>query len=272
MKKEFNKPSIDRKRSIYGNKDNRRFEGSNRMRRPYVPSAGDNDTNIESSNVARKSYSPRFSDNMDFSRQNQYDKFRNDERRQRIDMVKNNMSSNERRSDNNHRRNNDGFLYSGRKDRSTNYSNNRRSDSFSNKKVVSLKLDNDSCKPTRMTKFSVGYDLFNNGDTIIPAESCATIKTGVRITSMPFGVEGQIRPRSSTISKHNLLVIFGTIDPDYRGEIEISVRNLSNVEYIAKSGDRFAQLCFSQYLSPEISLCNEEEKVRGEEGFGSTGV
>ena len=70
-----------------------------------------------------------------------------------------------------------------------------------------------------------------------------------------------------------MLVMFGTVDSSYRGEVSAIVRNTSNSEIMVREGDRIAQ----GILAPVIRACFKEtddlsETVRGAAGFGSTGV
>ena len=64
----------------------------------------------------------------------------------------------------------------------------------------------------------------------------------------------------------------GVIDSDYRGEIKVSLANLSSNDIIVTPGDRVAQLVITPVCIPEIEVVDElSETDRGEGGFGSTG-
>jgi dUTP pyrophosphatase len=136
---------------------------------------------------------------------------------------------------------------------------------------VNIKLSNENLMPSCKTNGSVGYDLMVKEDIEIAARSSCIVPTGVSI-GLPFGVEAQVRPRSSTLLKSNLFVQFGTIDTDYRGEIGIVVFNLSEEKCMLKAGDRIAQLVFSRFLKPTLKITDDLSTTeRGTDGFGSTG-
>lgn len=64
----------------------------------------------------------------------------------------------------------------------------------------------------------------------------------------------------------------GVIDSDYRGEIKVSLANLSSNDFVVAPGDRVAQLVITPVCIPEIEVVDElSETDRGEGGFGSTG-
>ncbi|MEM7361612.1 MAG: dUTP diphosphatase [Bacteroidota bacterium] len=99
------------------------------------------------------------------------------------------------------------------------------------------------------------------------------VPTGLHI-ALPKGLEGQIRARSGTARKGTIILNApGTIDSDYRGEIKVLMMNLLDQPFVIKNGDRIAQLVVTSYTSitwePTKKL---PETVRGEGGFGSTGV
>ena len=100
------------------------------------------------------------------------------------------------------------------------------------------------------------------------------VKTGLFI-ELPVGYEAQVRPRSGLAAKKGITVLNapGTIDADYRGEIGVILINLSNEDFIIENGERIAQLVGSKHERAhweEVEIL--EETLRGEGGFGSTGV
>ena len=109
--------------------------------------------------------------------------------------------------------------------------------------------------------------------TIKPLERKA-IKTGLFI-SLKKGYEAQIRPRSGLALKNGITVLNspGTIDADYRGEIAVVLVNFSSQDFEICSGDRIAQMVVAKHevisWNPKTSL---GKSVRGESGFGSTGI
>lgn len=101
------------------------------------------------------------------------------------------------------------------------------------------------------------------------------LPTGLSI-ALPKGYEAQIRPRSGLALKHGLTVLNspGTIDADYRGEIQVILINFGKDTFIIERGFRIAQLI----LMPVVRLCWKEidhhsdiEQNDRYGGFGSTG-
>lgn len=96
-------------------------------------------------------------------------------------------------------------------------------------------------------------------------------------TEIPVGYEGVLKPRSSN-TKYRFVMTNspGTIDSDFRGEIQARYTALDNsghdVGFPYKVGDRVAQLCFRETLKFDFELTNElNDTERGEGGHGSTG-
>lgn len=147
---------------------------------------------------------------------------------------------------------------------------------------VEVRLSNSNVQiPKYATLNSVGLDLQAdiNDVVIINPFDRLLVSTGVSIT-IPFGYEGQIRPRSGLASKYGITLINspGTIDSDYRGEIKLSLINLSRGSFTLRPGDRVAQLVVSPIIKVKLTevKCSIEEWIgqtqRGDGGFGSTGI
>ena len=101
----------------------------------------------------------------------------------------------------------------------------------------------------------------------------AAIPTGLAI-EIPAGFEGQVRPRSGRALREGLALINspGTIDADYRGEIQVLVVNLGAEPIVIQPGDRIAQLIIAPVSRAElIEVEVLAETVRGSGGFGHTG-
>jgi len=130
--------------------------------------------------------------------------------------------------------------------------------------------------PHYETGASAGMDLRANITetvTLQPLER-AIIKTGLFI-ELPVGFEAQVRPRSGLAAKKGITVLNapGTVDADYRGEIGVILVNLSNESFAIENGERIAQLVIAKHERAEWMEVEElSETVRGEGGFGSTGV
>ncbi|MCA1732972.1 MAG: dUTP diphosphatase, partial [Acidobacteria bacterium] len=102
----------------------------------------------------------------------------------------------------------------------------------------------------------------------------AVIPTGISV-AIPSGYEGQVRPRSGLAARHGISLVNapGTIDADYRGEIQVIAINLGSEAFDVSRGDRIAQLVIAPVLAVELDLVEDLDGTeRGVGGFGSTGV
>ncbi len=121
-----------------------------------------------------------------------------------------------------------------------------------------------------------GFDIraqLTSAVTLQPMQR-ALIPTGLTFET-PVGFEIQARPRSGLAAKQGLSVLNtpGTIDADYRGEVQIILVNLGQEAVTINDQDRCAQLVICPVIQAEFELTNDlSETVRGAGGFGSTGV
>jgi dUTP pyrophosphatase len=109
--------------------------------------------------------------------------------------------------------------------------------------------------------------------TIAPGAR-ALIPTGLAV-ALPAGTEGQVRPRSGLAARHGVTVLNapGTIDSDYRGEIQVILVNFGQESFTVTRGMRIAQLIITPVLRVTIrATTNLDETTRGVGGFGSTGM
>ncbi len=102
----------------------------------------------------------------------------------------------------------------------------------------------------------------------------ALVPTGL-VMEIPEGFEGQVRPRSGLALKHGITCLNtpGTIDSDYRGEVQVLLVNLGDEEFRVTRGMRIAQII----IAPVTRATLEERDLagataRGAGGFGSTGA
>ena len=108
--------------------------------------------------------------------------------------------------------------------------------------------------------------------TLVPGRR-ALVPTGLSI-ALPQGTEGQVRPRSGLAARHGITVLNtpGTIDSDYRGELQVILVNFGEDPFAVTRGMRIAQLVVVPVLHARIT---EQKKLdttgRGAKGFGSTG-
>jgi dUTP pyrophosphatase len=108
--------------------------------------------------------------------------------------------------------------------------------------------------------------------TIAPGER-ALIPTGIAI-ALPAGHEGQIRPRSGLAIRHGVTVLNtpGTIDADYRGELQVILVNLGAESFVIRRGMRIAQLVVAPIQHVRlVESTNLDATKRDAGGFGSTG-
>lgn len=130
--------------------------------------------------------------------------------------------------------------------------------------------------PSYETEASAGMDIRANIDAPIELKSMerVLVKTGLFL-EIPVGFECQVRPRSGLALKKGITVLNspGTIDADYRGEVGVILVNLSNETFVIENGERIAQLVFAKFEQAVFNKVDElTQTVRGEGGFGSTGV
>lgn len=101
----------------------------------------------------------------------------------------------------------------------------------------------------------------------------ALIPTGLRL-ALPRGYEAQVRPRSGLAHKHGVTVLNspGTIDADYRGEIQVILVNLGQAPFEIRRGERIAQMVVQAVAQADLVQRDSlDETKRGAGGFGSTG-
>jgi dUTP diphosphatase len=132
--------------------------------------------------------------------------------------------------------------------------------------------------PAYQSEGAAGLDLL----AAVPADAPVTIAPGHRTMvptglalALPTGTEGQVRPRSGLALRHGVTVLNspGTIDADYRGEIQVILVNLGQVPFAITRGMRIAQLIIAP--AAQVTVCETihlDETTRGVAGFGSTGM
>ena len=117
----------------------------------------------------------------------------------------------------------------------------------------------------------------------LPEKKNLTIKPGERLLvptglcfEIPLGYEVQVRPRSGLSLKSPLMIVNspGTIDCDYRGEVNIIVGNFGKEDYVVEHGLRIAQLVIAPVTQAKFVTTTStlSETKRGAGGFGSTGT
>ena len=137
------------------------------------------------------------------------------------------------------------------------------------------KLREDAILPSRQTPGSAGYDLYSHcpGGILLPPGKPVFIPTGLGM-EIPIGYDLEIRPRSGLSTKNLLLIPNspGTIDSDYRGEIQVCMVNFSSEPFHIEHGMRIAQILLRKNLDISFSIVDTLSTTdRGSGGFGSTG-
>ena len=126
--------------------------------------------------------------------------------------------------------------------------------------------------PERATEGSTGYDLYACLDAPLEVGAMPIkVPAGIAIEA-PHGFDVQIRPRSGLSSK-GVVVAFGTIDSDYRGELLVTMYALAAREpHVVHDGDRIAQMVVSRAEHLSLDLVEElSATARDTGGHGSTG-
>ena len=107
--------------------------------------------------------------------------------------------------------------------------------------------------------------------TLVPGVP-ALVPTGIAI-ELPPGYEAQVRPRSGLALNFAITLPNSpaTIDPGYRGEIQVILLNLGCEDYQVKADDRIAQMVVARYEAVEWVETELSDSLRGQGGFGSSG-
>jgi dUTP pyrophosphatase len=109
---------------------------------------------------------------------------------------------------------------------------------------------------------------------VIAPGARAAVPTGIAI-ALPPGTEAQVRPRSGLARSHGVTVLNapGTIDADYRGEIQVLLINHGSESFAVTRGMRVAQLVIAKVTQVALNEVDGlDETPRGTGGFGSTGA
>ena len=134
-------------------------------------------------------------------------------------------------------------------------------------------LDPAATAPARSRAGDAAYDLTAlAGESIAPGAR-TVVGTGVAV-AIPDGWCGLIVPRSGLAARDGVVPVLGLIDPNYRGELRITLRNQGSAEYVVTAGDRIAQLLLLPFGGPAVELVDQlppGPHDRGTGGFGSSG-
>lgn len=140
-------------------------------------------------------------------------------------------------------------------------------------KLQVQRIHPDAKIPAYAYEGDAGMDLFSVEDTRIAPGEKALVATGLKV-AIPAGHGGFIWDKSGIATKHHMKTIAGVVDSNYRGELKVALTNLGTQPYEVKSGEKVAQLVIKPIAIPEIEEVEEIEAndIRGEKGFGSSGM
>jgi dUTP pyrophosphatase len=131
--------------------------------------------------------------------------------------------------------------------------------------------------PAYQTAHAAGLDLLaavpEDQPLVLRPGTHAMVPTGLTI-ALPEGYEAQVRPRSGLAAKHGVTVLNapGTVDADYRGEINVLLINHGTEPFAIRRGERIAQMVIASVARAELVAADQLSSTeRGSGGFGSTG-
>jgi dUTP pyrophosphatase len=145
-------------------------------------------------------------------------------------------------------------------------------------RVLRLPHGADLPLPSYQSEQAAGLDLL----AAVPADAPVALAPGARALiptgialALPVDCEAQVRPRSGLAARNGITVLNspGTIDADYRGEVQVVLINLGSETVSITRGMRVAQLIVSPVLRAHLVETDALENTsRGAGGFGSTGI
>lgn len=144
-------------------------------------------------------------------------------------------------------------------------------------RVLRLPHGADLPLPAYQSELAAGLDLLAavpaDEPVVLAAGTRALVPTGLAL-ALPAGCEAQVRPRSGLAARNGITVLNtpGTIDADYRGEVQVLLVNLGQESVSITRGMRIAQLVVAPVLHAQlVETGSLDETQRGGGGFGSTG-
>lgn len=143
---------------------------------------------------------------------------------------------------------------------------------------VKVVLRDNNCLPIKAHDSDAGYDLKSMNDYVIEPNQQVLVDTGINI-GLPkeedWIYQAQIRPRSGLALKKGITITNspGTIDEDYHGNIGVIIRNTGSEPFVINKYDKIAQMVVTKIPRTEMVVVDSlDDSVRGNNGFGSTGV
>jgi dUTP pyrophosphatase len=145
-------------------------------------------------------------------------------------------------------------------------------------RVLRLPHGADLPLPEYQSSLAAGLDLLAAVPADAPIELApgarALVPTGIAI-ALPPSFEGQVRPRSGLAARHAVTVLNapGTVDADYRGELQVILVNLGAEPFVVSRGMRIAQLIVAPVQRIKLLEVDAlDSTMRAHGGFGSTGT
>ena len=117
----------------------------------------------------------------------------------------------------------------------------------------------------------VAADLFAAAEVVIPARGRAMVPTDLAL-ELPPGFRARIHSRSGLSLKHGIEAGAGLIDNSYRHAIGVLLYNHSDDDYVAREGDRIAQICIERYTHPRFEEVESVSPTARTTGWGSSGA
>ncbi len=137
------------------------------------------------------------------------------------------------------------------------------------------KMAAEATVPTKSHPGDAGFDLYACKEAVLTPGARTRVHTGIAV-AIPEGYAGLVIPRSGLAKKHGITLVNspGLIDCGYRGEIQVLLLNLDREQsYQVSVGDRVGQLVLTKVEQPIwTEVVSLDETVRGEAGFGSSGL
>lgn len=133
------------------------------------------------------------------------------------------------------------------------------------------KLRPDAIVPTYAHPGDAGMDVYAVERVVIKPGSMAAVPTGMAC-QLPKGTVGLFWDKSGLATKQGLKIMGGVIDEGYRGELAVTLMNLSKKQFVFEAGHKVTQMLVQDVHRPRIAVvASLASSSRGTKGFGSTG-
>jgi dUTP pyrophosphatase len=139
------------------------------------------------------------------------------------------------------------------------------------------KISEDTIDPQYAYESDSGFDLYSTEEIHFSPFERKLVSTGLSF-DIPEGYEIQVRTKSGLAINQGLMVLNspGTVDQGYTGEVKVILMNMNNMNTTVAKGQKIAQAVLSPVVCGKwvnlVLLENINEKERGSNGFGSTGI